>query len=178
MSGYAHLTAGERDRIAGLKADGLSLRAIGRALGRSASTISRELRRNALDSGAYRPHIADGAYMLRRQRAAVLETDAKLAAYVMDRLSEGWTPEQIAGRLRAGSKPACGRSARRRSTAGSIAPARKQGGSGAFWPAGAPVEGSATAGRRATRLPRKSTFLSDLATLTPARRWGTGKLTL
>ena len=33
---------------------------------------------------------------------AVLETDAKLAAYVTDRLAEGWTPEQIAGRLRLG----------------------------------------------------------------------------
>ena len=78
MSGYSHLTAEERDRLAGLMADGLSLRAIARALGRAASTISRELRRNALDSGAYRPHVADGAYMLRRQRAAALETDAKL----------------------------------------------------------------------------------------------------
>ena len=102
MSGYSHLTAEERDRLADLRADGRSLRAIGRALGRAASTISRELRRNALDSGAYRPHVADGAYMLRRQRAAVLETDAKLAAYVTDRLAEGWTPEQIAGRLRLG----------------------------------------------------------------------------
>ena len=102
MSGYSHLTAEERDRLAGLMADGLSLRAIGRALGRAAATISRELRRNALDSGAYRPHVADGAYMLRRQRAAALETDAKLATYVTDRLSEGWTPEQIAGRLRLG----------------------------------------------------------------------------
>jgi IS30 family transposase len=102
MSGYSHLTAEERDRLADLKTDGLSLRAIARALGRATSTISRELRRNALDSGAYRPHVADGAYMLRRQRAAVLETDAKLAAYVTDRLTEGWTPEQIAGRLRLG----------------------------------------------------------------------------
>jgi hypothetical protein len=42
------------------------------------NTISRELRRNALDSGAYRPHVA---YMLRRQRATVIERDAKLAAY-------------------------------------------------------------------------------------------------
>ena len=89
MSGYSHLTAEERDRIAGLKADGLSLRSIARALGRAASTISRELRRNALDSGAYRPHVADGAYMLRRRRKATIETDAKLAAYVTDRLSEG-----------------------------------------------------------------------------------------
>jgi hypothetical protein len=39
MSGYSHPTDEERDRIAGLKADGLSLRAIGRALGRAASTI-------------------------------------------------------------------------------------------------------------------------------------------
>lgn len=102
MSDYAHLTADERDRLAALKADGLSLRAIARALGRAPSTISREIGRNALDSGAYRPHLADGAYMLRRQRRARLETDAKLAAYVTDRLTEGWTPEQIAGRLRLG----------------------------------------------------------------------------
>ena len=62
MSGYSHLTADERDRLAGLKADGLSLGAIARTLGRATSTISRELRRNALDSGAYRrwlPHSTD-----------------------------------------------------------------------------------------------------------------------
>jgi IS30 family transposase len=41
MSDYAHLTADERDRLAALKADGLSLRAIARAIGRAASTISR-----------------------------------------------------------------------------------------------------------------------------------------
>jgi len=60
------------------------------------------VRRNALAGGAYRPSIADGGYLLRRQRAAILEMDAKLAAYVTDRLAEGWTPEQIAGRLRRG----------------------------------------------------------------------------
>ena len=102
MPEYSHLTAAERDRIADLKADGLSLQAIGRSLGRAASTISRELRRNALESGAYRPQVADGSYLLRRQRAAALEMDAKLATYVTDRLAEGWTPEQIAGRLRLG----------------------------------------------------------------------------
>ena len=69
MSEYSHLTAEERVRIADLKADGLSLQAIGRSLGRAASTISRELRRNALDSGAYRPHVADGAYMARAASA-------------------------------------------------------------------------------------------------------------
>jgi transposase, IS30 family len=96
MSGYSHLSAEERDRLSELRATGASLRVISRALGRAASTISRELKRNALDSGAYRPHVADGAYILRRQRQARLETDAKLAAYVTDRLTEGWTPEQVA----------------------------------------------------------------------------------
>ena len=38
----------------------------------------------------------------RRFRSGLLETDVKLAAYVADRLAEGWTPEQIAGRLRLG----------------------------------------------------------------------------
>jgi IS30 family transposase len=62
MSEYSHRTAEERDRLAGLMADGLSLRSIAKALGRAASTISREQRRRALDSGAYRPNVADGAY--------------------------------------------------------------------------------------------------------------------
>jgi IS30 family transposase len=102
MGSYSHLTAAQRDRIADLKAAGQSIRAIAQALGRSPATISRELRRNALASGAYRPTIAEGSYLLRRQRSAVLERDPALAGYVTDRLAEGWTPEQIAGRLKRG----------------------------------------------------------------------------
>jgi IS30 family transposase len=105
MPGYSHLSSAERDQIAELKAGGLSLRAIALRLRRAASTISRELRRNALDSGAYRPQVADGAYLLRRQRPAILEDDPVLAAYVTDRLIEGWAPEQIVGRLRRGDEP-------------------------------------------------------------------------
>ncbi len=44
------------------------MRAVAAAIGRTASTISRELKRNALDSGRYAAHVADGAYMARRQR--------------------------------------------------------------------------------------------------------------
>ena len=40
--------------------------------------------------------------MFRRQRQAILERDEKLRRYVIDRLAEGWTPEQIAGRLKRG----------------------------------------------------------------------------
>ena len=52
MSGYSHLSRWERDQIAELKAAGRSVRAIAQARGRAASTISRELRRNALEGGA------------------------------------------------------------------------------------------------------------------------------
>ena len=85
-----------------MRAEGRSCRAIARQLRRAPSTISRELRRYSEDVGAWRPHLAEAAYRRRRQRPAVLETDPALAAYVADRLAEGWTPEQIAGRLKRG----------------------------------------------------------------------------
>jgi transposase, IS30 family len=94
----------ERERLAALKAEGLSLRAIAARLGRAASTISRELRRNALPRGGYLPVHAEGCYRERRQRPAILERDAKLARFVRERLLEGWTPEQIAGWLKRGEE--------------------------------------------------------------------------
>jgi hypothetical protein len=67
-------------------------------LGGLVQQISRELKRNALESGAYRPVPAEGAYLLRRQGSARLEKDGKLRGYVLVRLSEGWTPERISRR--------------------------------------------------------------------------------
>src|SRR5918999_6074897 len=104
MSGGTHLRLEERERLAVLKAEGLSLRAIAAQLGRAASTISRELRRNALPKGGYLPVHAEGCYLERRQRPALLERDAKLARFVRERLLEGWTPEQIAGWLKRGEE--------------------------------------------------------------------------
>jgi IS30 family transposase len=76
--------------------------AIARVLGRAKTTISRELERNACPSGRYAPLVADGAYLLRRQRQAVLERDEKLRTFVIARLNEGWSPEQVAGWLKGG----------------------------------------------------------------------------
>ena len=104
MSGGTHLRLEERERLAALKVEGLSLREIARELGRAASTVSRELRRNALPRGGYLPVHAEGCYLERRQRSAILERDAKLARFVRERLLEGWTPEQIAGWLRRGEE--------------------------------------------------------------------------
>ena len=104
MSGGTHLHVEERERLAALRAEGLSLRAIAARLGRAASTISRELRRNALPKGGYLPVHAEGCYLERRQRPAILERDARLGRFVRERLLEGWTPEQIAGWLKRGEE--------------------------------------------------------------------------
>ena len=102
MPAYSHLAEGERDQIGVMRAAGLSISAIARALRRDKSTVSRELRRNSFPSGRYSPLHAGGAYLQRRQRETVLEKDQRLRTFVQDRLAEGWTPEQIAGWLKAG----------------------------------------------------------------------------
>jgi transposase, IS30 family len=104
MSGGTHLELEEREQLAALKVEGLSLRVIARRLGRAASTVSRELRRNALPKGGYLPVHAEGCYRERRQRPAILERDERLGRFVRERLLEGWTPEQIAGWLKRGEE--------------------------------------------------------------------------
>lgn len=79
-----------------------SLGDIAQALGRSKSTISRELRRNA--SPAYTLYLSHRAHDRaegRRQRASRRRRlkDDRIAAYVTVQLQEGWAPEQIAGRI-------------------------------------------------------------------------------
>src|SRR6201985_3302640 len=109
MPGGTPLELEERERVAALKAEGLSLRAIAAKLGRAASTVSRELRRNALPRGGYLPVHAEGCYRERRQRQAILERDERLGRFVRERLLEGWTPEQIAGWLKRGEERGLGR---------------------------------------------------------------------
>jgi transposase, IS30 family len=105
MPAYSHLLDQERDQIAVMRVAGHSISAIARALQRAKSTVSRELRRNALPSGRYSPLHAAGAYQLRRRREAILEKDQTLKAFVYDRLAEGWTPEQISGWLKGRNEP-------------------------------------------------------------------------
>ena len=104
MRGYSHLSDDEREQIGLLKVLGHSIGAIARAIRRPKSTVSRELSRNRLPSGRYSPLHAAGAYQLRRRREALIEKDRALRSFVLDRLAEGWTPEQIAGWLKAGNE--------------------------------------------------------------------------
>lgn len=70
MPAYSHHAEEERDQIAVMRAAGRTIGAIAGALGRAKSTVSRELRRNALPSGRYSPLHAVGAYIQRRRRQA------------------------------------------------------------------------------------------------------------
>jgi transposase, IS30 family len=95
------LTFAEREEIALARARGESMRAIARRLGRSPSTICRELKRNA-DRGGYRPTSAHARAFERasRPKPAKLATKLALRALVQDDLMRRFSPEQIAGRLR------------------------------------------------------------------------------
>lgn len=97
-----YLSQDERCEIARLHDGGISMRAIGRQLGRSPSTISRELRRNVHDkTGRYLPHPAHTRAWERQRRpkASKIASDPRLAAWVRYMLKHRLSPEQISGRL-------------------------------------------------------------------------------
>jgi len=96
------LTLAQREEIALGRARGDSIRAIAAIIGRSPSTVSRELRRNANGLGRYR---ATSAHALAYHRAsrpkpAKLLTNLRLRSMVEADLAKKYSPEQIAGRLR------------------------------------------------------------------------------
>src|SRR2546430_5635198 len=104
MRCYSHLSDDEREQIGLLKALGQSIGVIAKSIRRPKSTVLRELSRNKLPSGRYSPLHAAGAYQLRRRREALIEKDSALRTFVLDRIAEGWTPEQISGWLKGGNE--------------------------------------------------------------------------
>ena len=87
----------EREEISrGLRA-GLSLRRIGCELGRSPSTISREVARHG-GRNAYRAAGADRRawHSAKRPKCCRVVTEERLRAIVTAKLTEHWSPEQIA----------------------------------------------------------------------------------
>ncbi len=86
-----YLSLAEREEIAILKAGGCGVREIARQLGRSPSTISRELRRNAATrsgSSGYRAITAQwhADRRAKRPKVAKLAANPRLRDYVQDRL--------------------------------------------------------------------------------------------
>ena len=100
--GYRHLSLTERDSITDLRFYGMSLREIAKELGRSPSTLSRELKRNATPSyKVYLSHRAHERAVTRKQEAGVRPRlkDDRIVSYIRTRLAEGWSPALIAGRI-------------------------------------------------------------------------------
>jgi transposase, IS30 family len=99
-----YLREDDRIAIADLRREGASIRDIAREIGRSPSTVSRELTRNAHHgSGAYRPHAAQARADARRRRPkpGKISANGELREFIQAHLSLKWSPEQICQALRA-----------------------------------------------------------------------------
>lgn len=100
---HRNLTKTERILIAQWINAGKSNKWIARELGRSVSTIGRELSRNSLGN-VYEPLHAHGKAVRRRLNAYKAKhplKNEKVFEHTIDHLRSGWSPEQISGRLKA-----------------------------------------------------------------------------
>jgi IS30 family transposase len=102
------LTLQERERVAQLLAMKTSHRKIGQQLGRSHTTISREVERNGAADGYWPAQAQQRALTRRRERPLTRKLDdPELNEYVRVRLARHWSPEQIAGRRRREQPSGC-----------------------------------------------------------------------
>jgi IS30 family transposase len=100
---YKHLSLKEREKLYGWMKAGLSLRETARRLGRDVSTLSRELKRNSppIRTGYYLPAKAQVRALKRniKSRTRARLKSLKIRRYVLRKLRQDMSPEQIAGRL-------------------------------------------------------------------------------
>lgn len=105
---YQHISGSERDLVAVWNGRGLSVRAIAGKLYRSPASISRELRRNrSWVSGRY---VAIAAQRRAKERSLQSRQrhplkNPRVYSFTLEKLRQGWSPEQIAGRLTAIDHP-------------------------------------------------------------------------
>lgn len=95
----AHITVEQRYQIQALLAAGNKPIKIAEILGREKSVISRELARNRLANGKYKPEVAQDFYQYRRKhcRKSSKWLNPELKDYVEAQLREEKSPEQISG---------------------------------------------------------------------------------
>lgn len=102
MKSYKHLTLSEREYLEEKLKEGKSIRWIASSLGRSPSTISREIKRNwSAKAKRYHHWNANNRYKCRRKnchRKNNLLLCSEAFTYVLDKLLRFWSPEIIAGR--------------------------------------------------------------------------------
>ena len=98
---FKHFTIEEREKIQELLWQKTSIREIARVLGRSPSSVSREINRNIPLQYKYTPRVANERALKKRScRGRKLRLKSFfIRRYVIDHLKAGYSPEQISGRL-------------------------------------------------------------------------------
>lgn len=100
---YKHLSILEREKIQELFWLKKSVRSIAGTLGRSPASISRELRRNfPNEKERYTPRLAHERALFKRHSRGRIDRlkNETTRSYVISHLKEGWSPEQISGRMK------------------------------------------------------------------------------
>ncbi len=100
---YKRLANKERESISRGLSQKRSIREIARGIGRSPSTVAREVKRNSGKTG-YRAFSASrcaktAAASRRKGRNKIAKQEA-LGRYVLDKLEEEWSPKEISERLK------------------------------------------------------------------------------
>jgi len=98
---FKHFTIEEREKIQELLWQKVSIRTIARVLGRSPSSVGREIKKNIPLHYQYTPRLANERALKKRScRGRKLRLKSWfIRRYVIDHLKAGYSPEQIAGRI-------------------------------------------------------------------------------
>lgn len=101
-----HLTAADRGSIEILLQEHYTNKEIAVRLGRSPSTISREIRKGLDGLGYYRAWVAQVAYETNRKRSKQIPKldnpiNHRLRSFIVACLQKGWDPSMISGRMKA-----------------------------------------------------------------------------
>ncbi len=102
---YTHFNSSKRIQLFALLRAGLKHNRIAKILGKHPSSISRELKRNPADTSVrYSVYLAKKRAKEKRikanQRFRKIDNDQDLEKYIIRKLKQYWSPEQISGRLK------------------------------------------------------------------------------
>jgi len=96
---YTQLTAEERYHIYTMRKQAISLREIAKGMGRSHTSLSREIRRNKGENGYRYKQAHRKALARHKTKPKAIKLTTERILYVREKIKLNWSPEQISGRL-------------------------------------------------------------------------------